>query len=1566
MSNIVPKINNEGQLGREGRRWAEVHAGLALFDSMSFHAADAGASEPSATSLWINSDNQLMYGDQQVAVGDANTSQLQQVIDLLTDADGDGNGLNSLINTIDANFDTLQEIATSLAALETASSAHASSITNLSGEISALETSVTALSISVAATLSDHGTRISANEGAISTNASSISGINTTLSNLSSDVSANTSDIGDINTLVPSTATNGTGKVVVRDGNGAYRSGSVATKALSATEQELTPADPNVGVNLGSTSAPFAELHVGSASTHQLIKVNNSGLLIAGPNANDAEPVLRVPATLLNNASHKLMSFGTDIAQDPVALSAGLDVERQPDGTITAILPETTNSIDLGSDSKRFKKVFAQDFIADANSVVIGAVTLSEANGKLLIDSVNVATEAFVATEIAAITGSSFGSLSALDTKFTNLTGTNATNIQTNADAITALDTSTAGSINAINTEIAAATLSISLLQSGLSSEQSVRGNADTQLGNRITALSLSVGDIISNTDPAAIDSLTELVAAFQAADSNLSTAITNALGTHTSELSAHATANSASFAALNTAISGEISDRENADTVLQTSITANSNSIGALQTDLTNLQTDVTNQSGDISAINGTLGEHDTAITANSNSIGALQTSVSALDTQVTANSNSIGTINGTLTTLDTAITANSNSIGALQTSVNALDSAITANSNSIGTINGTLASIDSAITANSNSIGSLQTELDATQSGAGLGTNGAYTANTLTNYIDAATSLFNADTLLDQQLHTVTADLSSLQTQVQTIQSGNSDDVSALQGEIDATQTGAGLGTGGAYTANSNAVYIGGASSLKNADDLLDAAIATKQGTLTAGSDVVITASNTISVGPDVVRSADISNFASVTYVDSAVAGLVDSAPATLDTLNELAAALGDDPNFATTVTNSIAAKQDALNAGDNVTLTGATISVDLTNYALTSSLGDVDTRLSAVESSYLASASLADYSVSIAGNSISLDGGSLGASTLSAALGLSDYATAASLTALSNTVSAREHITDISGDLTLSASGTLSTGFAISDYVTSASLSASLSDYALSATVTTLSGDLTSATNDLATLTTTVNDREDVKDIGGGLSLSAGGTLSTSFDIADYITASSVSANYATAASFTSLDSSVDTLSTSLSGLSATVSARQNILSIGGDLALSGSGTLSNSFSISDYVTSAALGTTLADYVTSATLDATLGDYVTSATLSDTLSSYITASSVSSNYATASSLTALSATVNARENILDIGGDLTLSANGTLSNNFSISDYVTSATLDDTLGSYITAASVSSNYATSASVTTLSGTVSSLSTSLNSLTSTVNARENILDIGGDLTLSANGTLSNSFSISDYVTSATLNDTLSDYATAASLTSVTGRVATLEGAGYITTGDLTAGSYISLNGGTISVAGSLSSAVSLNTAKVTYTDAKVDARIALQVGANLDLTNQDTDDVAEGVGNLYYTDARARGAISVTDAGGDGSLTYDSSTGVLTYTGPSSSDVTQYLNAGTNLTLSGGTFSLSPLLTNIIVSGHVVEAFDHGDLGAHDSATDFGSVSSNLIIQSVDLGGLDNGSFI
>ena len=78
-----------------------------------------------------------------------------------------------------------------------------------------------------------------------------------------------------------------------------------------------------------------------------------------------------------------------------------------------------------------------------------------------------------------------------------------------------------------------------------------------------------------------------------------------------------------------------------------------------------------------------------------------------------------------------------------------------------------------------------------------------------------------------------------------------------------------------------------------------------------------------------------------ATTAYTDTAISNLVDSSPSALNTLNELAAALGDDANFSTTVTNSIATKMPLAGGtftGD-VTFTGdsANIVFDKSDNAL-----------------------------------------------------------------------------------------------------------------------------------------------------------------------------------------------------------------------------------------------------------------------------------------------------------------------------------------------------------------------------------------------------------------------------------------------------------------------------------------------------------------------------------------------------------------------------------------------------------------------------------------------------
>lgn len=73
--------------------------------------------------------------------------------------------------------------------------------------------------------------------------------------------------------------------------------------------------------------------------------------------------------------------------------------------------------------------------------------------------------------------------------------------------------------------------------------------------------------------------------------------------------------------------------------------------------------------------------------------------------------------------------------------------------------------------------------------------------------------------------------------------------------------------------------------------------------------------------------LQTADTNNLKTAKdYTDTKVAALVDSAPETLDTLNELSAALGDDPNFAATMATSLGNKADKGHGHSNATTSAA----------------------------------------------------------------------------------------------------------------------------------------------------------------------------------------------------------------------------------------------------------------------------------------------------------------------------------------------------------------------------------------------------------------------------------------------------------------------------------------------------------------------------------------------------------------------------------------------------------------------------------------------------------------
>ena len=89
----------------------------------------------------------------------------------------------------------------------------------------------------------------------------------------------------------------------------------------------------------------------------------------------------------------------------------------------------------------------------------------------------------------------------------------------------------------------------------------------------------------------------------------------------------------------------------------------------------------------------------------------------------------------------------------------------------------------------------------------------------------------------------------------------------------------------------------------------------------TLASGS---VTGNFSVAGTLTVATPSNSTDAASKGYVDTAVANVIDSAPGALDTLNELAAAINDDANFATTITNSIATK---------LPLAGGTMTGDIT---------------------------------------------------------------------------------------------------------------------------------------------------------------------------------------------------------------------------------------------------------------------------------------------------------------------------------------------------------------------------------------------------------------------------------------------------------------------------------------------------------------------------------------------------------------------------------------------------------------------------------------------------------
>ena len=148
-------------------------------------------------------------------------------------------------------------------------------------------------------------------------------------------------------------------------------------------------------------------------------------------------------------------------------------------------------------------------------------------------------------------------------------------------------------------------------------------------------------------------------------------------------------------------------------------------------------------------------------------------------------------------------------------------------------------------------------------------------------------------------------------------------------------------------------------------------------------------------------------------------------------------------------------------------------------------------------------------------------------------------------------------------------------------------------------------------------------------------------------------------------------------------------------------------------------------------------------------------------------------------------------------------------------------------------------------------------------------------------------------------------------------------------------------------------------------FTNERVDDRVAALIvgGSNITATYDDSAGTLTLAGSAAYGDSDARGAISVTDSGGDGSLAYDNSSGVITYVGPNSAEVRAHLSAGTGVSYSSGEFSIGQAVatsSNVQFANLTLS----GNLTVNGSTTTVSSTNTTIEDALIELGTGTTGS--